>query len=272
MARNLVLLSVALIAALPALSQTSTAKSREELNLGVQAYKNNSYAQAVAHFKQALSLDPSNQDAQLFLATAYMVQWVPGVDSPDNLKIYESAKQQFEAVLQKDSTNSQALASLASMAFNSAQGAANPEQKTAALEEARKWNQRRIEVDPQNAEAFYYLGVISWVEAFIPIQTARVKAEMRVDDPGPFADATVRQQLAGRFWKTIAEGINDLKACLAIDNENEDAMSYMNLLLRIRAPLEDSTDAAKADIAEGEEWSNKSLEMKKIKAGRPPRS
>ena len=46
-------------------------------------------------------------------------------------------------------------------------------------------------------------------------------------------------------------------------------MSYMNLLLREKAVLEDSEDAAKADIAQAEDFSNKSLDMKKIKAARP---
>ena len=46
-------------------------------------------------------------------------------------------------------------------------------------------------------------------------------------------------------------------------------MSYINLLLRKKADLEDTADAAKADIAQAEDWANKAIEMKKIKASRP---
>jgi hypothetical protein len=46
----------------------------------------------------------------------------------------------------------------------------------------------------------------------------------------------------------------------------------MNLLLRKKADLEDTPDAAKADIAQAEDWSNKSLDMKKIKASRPQKA
>ena len=60
-----------------------------------------------------------------------------------------------------------------------------------------------------------------------------------------------------------------LKKCLSIDKENQDAMDYMNLLLRKKADLEDSPDASRADIAQAEDWSNKSVDMKKIKASRP---
>ena len=46
-------------------------------------------------------------------------------------------------------------------------------------------------------------------------------------------------------------------------------MSYINLLLRKKADLEDSPDAAKADIAQAEDWANKAIDTKKIKATRP---
>jgi len=243
-------------------------KSRDEMNHGVQSYKNNKYADAVKHFKEAVRLDPTNQNAELYLATSYMIQWVPGADSPDNKKNYEMAKSEFEKVLKNDPTNSLALASMASMAYNSA-SAGTPEQKTAALEEAKKWNQRRIEVDPKDAEAYYYLGVIGWAQAFTPIQTVRVEQKMKPDDPGPIKDPKIRDELKANYQQTINESIEDLKKCLSIDKENEDAMSYMNLLLRKKADLEDSPEASKADIAQAEDWSNKSLEMKRIKASRP---
>lgn len=243
-------------------------QSRDDMNKGVQAYRNNHYADAVRYFKEAVQLDPTNENAQLYLATSYMIQWVPGADSPDNNKNYQMAQQEFQNVLKKEPTNSLALASMASMAYNSA-SAGTPEQKTAALEEAKKWNERRIEVDPKDAEAYYYLGVIDWSEAFTPLQTVRVEEKMKADDPGPLKDPKVREEMKTKYEKIIDDGIADLKKCLSIDKENEDAMSYMNLLLRKKADIEDSPDASKADIAQAEDWSNKSLDMKKIKATRP---
>ncbi len=243
-------------------------KSRDEMNKGVQAYRANHYAEAVNHFKQAVEYDPGNQNAELYLATSYMIQWIPGAESPDNKKNYDMARKTFEQVLQRDPKNSLALASMASMAYNSA-SAGTPEQKTAALEEAKKWNERRIEVDPKDAEAYYYLGVIDWAQAFTPLQTERVNEHMKADDPGPIKDAKVRDQLKTKYEKLIESGIDNLKKCLSIDKENEDAMSYLNLLLRKKADLEDSPEESKADIAQAEDWSNKSLDMRRIKATRP---
>lgn len=271
MSRTYKLLTFVLTAGV-VLTQAGCAKlqSRDQMNQGVQAYKNNKYTDAVKHFKEAVRLDPTNQNAQLYLATSYMIQWVPGVDSPDNQKNYEMAKQEFNRVLQTDPKNSLALASMASMAFNSAQGAGTDMgQKMGFLEDAAHWNQKRIEVDPKNAEAYYYLGVIDWTKAFAPLQTQRLAEKMTPDNPGPFKDQKAKDDLKAKYEKDIEDGLDNLKKCLQYDKENEDAMSYMNLLLREKAYLEDSPEAAKADIAQAEDWSNKSLDMKRIKLARP---
>lgn len=264
-------LTLALCAGLISLAGCGKLQSRDQMNQGVQAYKNSKYADAVKHFKEAVRLDPSNQNAQLYLATSYMIQWVPGADSPDNQKNYNMAKQEFDRVLQRDPKNSLALASMASMAYNSA-NTGTQDQKLAALEDAKKWNDRRIEVDPKDSEAYYYLGVIDWAEAFTPIQTARVNAHMNPNDPGPLKDAKVKDDLKAKYEKTIDDGMTDLRKCLEFDKENEDAMSYLNLLLREKAVLEDTPDTAKADIAQAEDWSNKSLDMRRIKATRAPKT
>src|SRR5437879_1387416 len=46
-------------------------KSRDQLNKGVQAFKNARYEEAVDHFQTAIKLDPNSADAMLYLATAY---------------------------------------------------------------------------------------------------------------------------------------------------------------------------------------------------------
>jgi len=178
------------------------------------------------------------------------------------------AAQEFNSVLKKEPSNPLALAMMASMAYNAAQ-AGTAEQKTAALDEAKSWNMKRIEANPKDAEPYYYLGVIEWAKAFTPIQTARVGLKMAATEPGPIKDAKVRAELKDKYGQSIDTGIENLKKCLDIDKENEDAMSYMNLLLRKKADLEDTPEAAKADIAQAEEWFNKSIDMKKIKATRP---
>ena len=253
------------------LSSCGKLQSRDQMNQGVQAFKNNHYTEAVKHFKEAVQLDPTNENAQAYLATSYFIQWVPGADSPDNVKNYDMAKQEFNAILKKDPSDKQALASMANMAYNSAT-TGTPEQRKAAFDEARRWNERRIEVDPKDGEAYYYLGVIDYYDALGAISTARVMEKISPNDPGPLKDPKVKEDLKGKYSKSIDDGLNQLKKALSIDKENEDAMSYLNLLLREKAALVDSPDQAKALSGEANDWMDKSLNMKRIKASRPQKA
>ena len=265
------LLVLILVSGLVTLTGCAKLQSRDEMNRGVQSFKNNHYPEAVRHFKEAVRLDPENQNAQAYLATSYFIQWVPGADSPDNKKNYDMARQEFDKILKKEPNNSQALASMANMAYNSAT-AGTPEQRKAAFEEARKWNQRRIEADPKDSEAYYYLGVIDYYDALADIASARVAEKMSPNDPGPLKDAKARAELKDKYGKSVDDGLDQLKKALAIDKENEDAMSYLNLLLREKAYLSDSPDEAKSLSNEANEWMDKSLNMKKMKAARPQKA
>ena len=77
----------------------SKLRARDQLNKGVQAYKNAKYEDAIEHFKNAVDLDPSLVTARLYLATAYAQQYIPGADSPDNNRYAEQAIDVFKQVL-----------------------------------------------------------------------------------------------------------------------------------------------------------------------------
>ena len=53
-------------------------RARDHLNKGVRAYKGAKYPEAVKSFQEAVDLDPEFATARLYLATAYMSQWIPG--------------------------------------------------------------------------------------------------------------------------------------------------------------------------------------------------
>lgn len=262
-------LALGLSSGLLFLSGCAHLESNDEMNKGVIAFKNNKYPDAVRHFQEAVRLDPTNTNAQAYLATSYFIQWVPGADSPDNKKNYDMAQTEFKKILQKDPSNEQALASMASMAYNSATSAP-PDKRKTAFEEARKWNERRIEVNPRDGEAYYYLGVIDYYDALGDIQTARVTEKLTSpNDPGPLPDKKAKEELKDKYGKAIDSGLEQLKKALAIDRENEDAMSYTNLLLREKAALADTPEEAKALWKEADDWLERSLNMKRIKAARP---
>lgn len=244
-------------------------KSRDSLNKGVQAYKGAKYAEAIDKFKTAIALDPTNPNARLYLATAYMTQWIPGAESPENKQLAEEAKREFLEVLRRDPNDRVALASLASLAYNQS-GSLQGDAKTAMLDEAREWNMKLIQADPKNKEAYYSIGVISWSRWYPALGKARAELGMKPEDPGPIKDKKVREALKEKYSAVVEEGIQNLNKALEVDPEYDDAMAYLNLLIRERADLAESTEAYKADVKVADEWVQKALDTKKKKAARQP--
>jgi Tfp pilus assembly protein PilF len=62
-------------------------QARQVLDQGVQAFKEAQFDRAVELFKQALDLDPTLLNAQLYLASAYASQYIPGAPSEENSRI-----------------------------------------------------------------------------------------------------------------------------------------------------------------------------------------
>lgn len=245
-------------------------KSRDALNQGVQAYKAAKYPQAVDYFKTSVQLDPENQNGRLYLATAYMSQYIPGADTPENVQMAKQAKDEFERVLEKNANDRIALASLASLAYQQAQGVTELEKKFQRLDEAKVWYKKLVAADPQNKEAYYSLGVIDWAETYPVRTTARVKLGMKPEDPGPIKDKKVKEELRTRNMPLVEDGVQQLQKALEIDPNYDDAMAYLNLIYRERADLADSPEAYKKDSDVADSWVQKSLDTRKMKAAKQP--
>src|SRR6202046_405773 len=82
-------------------------RARDQLNKGVESYKNNHYEQAIDHFQKAVELDPGLINARMYLATAYISQYIPGVDSPDNLNIANQAIKEYQSVIDANPSRDQ---------------------------------------------------------------------------------------------------------------------------------------------------------------------
>jgi hypothetical protein len=125
-------------------------------------------------------------------------------------------------------------------------------------------------VDPKNKEAYYSLGVIAWAKWYPALMTSRAKLSMKPEDPGPIKDKKVKEELKTTYAATIEEGIQNLQKALDIDKEYDDAMAYMNLLIRERADLAEDKAAYEKDVAVADSWVQKALDTKKLKASRTP--
>jgi len=233
---KLILATVAILA----LALTSCAKlqARDNLNKGVRAFRDAHYENAVNYFKQAVELDPDLTTAEIYLATAYSQQYIPGGRSEDNDKNAKLAIQTFEDVLKRDSNNVNALAGLASMYQSLGQT------DTTQFQKAHDYYLKYAQLDSSNSVPFYAIGSVDWIMVY------------NKNNPLP------EDQQA----KLIEEGLANLDKALALNPDYEDAMTYKNLLYREKARLSDSADEKKQLIAQADEWFNKALETRKKNA------
>jgi tetratricopeptide (TPR) repeat protein len=229
-------------------------RARDDLNKGVAAYKNARYEQAIGRFKEAVALDPSLKNAKLYLATAYAQQYIPGVDSPENLQNANAAIDEYKAVLQQDPKN-----------VNSIKGIAYLYLQMKKFEDAKSYYRKAIDLDPNDPEAYYSVGVIDWTQAYQPRMEERSKLGLRPDEP--LKDKKLCARLRADSENIIQDGIDNLNKALQLRQDYDDAMAYMNLLYREKADREcDQPDQRSADLKTADEWVDKTMAAKKAKA------
>jgi tetratricopeptide (TPR) repeat protein len=274
MSSNRLRIVVALVAVLALAVATTGCKkleARDNLNKGVAAFKNAKYADASDFFKRAIELDPTFPVARLYLATAYMSQYIPGAESPENVDNAKNAEEQFKKVLESEPKNTTAIESIASLYYMQAQGSQKLEEKLARLDTAAEWYKKLTDVEPTRKEAWYSLGVIAWAKWYPAWMEARNNAGMKPEDAGPLKDKKAREALSAKYSEIIDGGIKGLEKALEIDKEYDDAMAYMNLLIRERADLAADAETYKKDTEAADVWIQKALDTRKIKAERAPK-
>ena len=110
-ARLVTVLAVA--AALLSTAGCNKLKARDQLNKGVQSFRSANYEEAIGHFQNAVNLDKDLKVAKMYLATAYAQQYVPGVETPENLRNAQLAIDEYKQVLASDPHNVTSLKGIA---------------------------------------------------------------------------------------------------------------------------------------------------------------
>jgi tetratricopeptide (TPR) repeat protein len=241
-------------------------KARDNLNKGVNSFKAGQYTAAADSFKAAIDLDPDLPSARLYLATAYMTQYVPGSEAPDNKRNADSALKEFKTALDSNLDDKNKLIAMQSLA--------NLYYQMRDYSTAEEWHKKVIAADPKNKEAYYTLGVIAWSE-FVPAwREGRAAQGIKPEDPGPLRDPKnkkepdIKAEMKAKYWQKLTDGIEDEKKALEIDPDYENAMAYMNLLIRYRADLQDTKEQYLADAKEADSWVQKNLDTVKKKAAK----
>jgi tetratricopeptide (TPR) repeat protein len=253
-------------------------QAKMEVKTGNDLYKARKYEEAIQHYKTALQKDPDLSTVYLNLGLSYMALYVPGSthpkdldyvekaiasfkeyqkENPDDTKVNEylinmylnadrkqDAIQYFEEQLARDNTNT---AFMQKLAFLYAQ--------SGKFDEALKWYQRRATVEPNNAEAYYIIGVICWEKSY------------------KFADLTPEDR-----DRIIKSGTAALEKAIKINPKYADAYLYMNLMYREKAKQisidpnavpEDKIDEYNALLDKAKEFQQKAIELRNAAQATP---
>ncbi|MGP0018250.1 MAG: tetratricopeptide repeat protein [Candidatus Sulfotelmatobacter sp.] len=269
MNKNLKIITLA-AAALALLSSVGCNKlrARDQLNKGVESYKNNHYEQAIDHFQKAVDLDPALINARMYLATAYVSQYIPGVDSPDNLRTADDAIKEYQTVIDANPSRDQKV--------NAAKGIAYLYLNEKKWDDAKKYYRMASDLDPNDPEPYYSVGVIDWTACYQPRMEERAKLGMKPEEnlnPKNKDQAKVCSELKAKNSASIQEGIDSLKKAIEIRAEYADAMAYLNLMYREKGDVECDDLAARAeDLKTADHWVDETLRVKKAIADKAAQS
>jgi hypothetical protein len=249
-------------------------KAKMEVKKGNELYNAKKYEEAIKHYKQALKFDKDMDTVNLNMALSYMAMYVPGSTHPKDVEYANQAIAQFKQYLKKHPDDPKVNEYLITMFLNAERTddaiayfenhlKKNPSDtatmqklafiyaKSGKFDEALRWYQRRTQVEPNNAEAFYVIGVICWEKSY------------------KFADVTPEER-----ERLIKLGMDSLERAMKLNPKYSEAYLYMNLLYREKAKMispdpnlfpvpDDKIDEYNGYLQKAKELQDKAVEIRK---------
>jgi tetratricopeptide (TPR) repeat protein len=268
---SVALFAVAMMAVVFGASGCRKLQARDQLNKGVAAYRDGKYDQAIEYFKDAKDNDPTLTNARLYLATAYATQYIPGAPSDENIRMGQAAVKEFQDVLSipTETNNISAIDGIGSILFNMA----GTPYTRARFEESKTYHLKHIALKPEDPEPYYWIGVIDWTLTYR--SNLETRGAWRLSHPGkPLKDddpmpPDVRGDYIKENGQLIDEGIDHLKKALELRPDYDDAMAYLNLLLRRKADEAATPDERASLLKQADDLVEKAKEIKQKKMEAP---
>lgn len=244
-------------------------KARDDLNKGVQAFAAAQFDRAIEYFKDAKQQDPTLMNARLYLAQAYASQYIPGAPSEENKRNAQQAIQEWKEVLQIDPNNLNAIDGIGAMLYYRAGTPFDPKM----MEESKTYHEQHMKLRPDDPVPYYWIGQIDYWIAYRANAQLRFdyndKARKRLEELDPLPPA-VRAQFAKEDAAIVDEGTENLNKAISLRPDYDDAMAYLNLLLRQKGDLEPTAAARDADNKQADALLEKVKEIRQKKMTAAP--
>jgi tetratricopeptide (TPR) repeat protein len=253
-----------ILLAVTALAGCNKIKSKQEIKRGNEFLKAGQYQSALASYEEAMRLDPGEKKLNKHIGLAYMGLYQPGSKHPkdleyaqkaiDHLKAYAAAYPDDEKVreylisiylnaerfddaidfyknemLKRNPKDSKAMQSLAMLYF-----------KKGDFDNGVYWLKKRLEVEGNNPEVYYLIGVQAWDRSY----------------NYPDLDPALRAQI-------VDEGMQALNKAVELKPDYFEAISYINLLWREKAKMETDPAKKQEDIDLANKYLQQALDLRK---------
>jgi tetratricopeptide (TPR) repeat protein len=253
-------------------------RSRTLMNEGNKLYKAQKYDEAIVKYEEIRKFAPDDWGANYQIAVSWLASYHPGSTHPKDMEAADNAIAALErllamkapspeitekvrgfyvgilsdanradkaveyymGLLQKEPANVQLILQLAQIYS-----------KEGNFEGAYEYYNKRAQLEPNNKEAWYTLGVICWERSYRGEQM--ISREERAD--------------------VVEKGLQAMEKALALDADYFDALSYTNLLYREKAKVfanDGKLDEAQVAWQSAESFVKRALEAKKKQAAAAP--
>ncbi len=205
--------------------------AKNELNETARAYRDGHFEEAEQHAKRALSFDPDNKTAAVFIARVIHQQYKPGVDSPDNIAKAREAIAAYQHIMEKDPTNDEAYKAISVL-----YSAIKDDTKL------REWIMKRANdssmPNEKRAEAYAILAGKDWDCSFKITELPDVKVTTNEGGkPSVVYKKPKDQKDFDTAQKCVVRGLAEAETAIKYDPNSESAWSYKTNLLLESAKL-----------------------------------
>lgn len=228
-------------------------RAKNELNEAARTYREGQFVEAEQHSRTALSLDPNNKTAPLFIARTIHAQYKNGVTTPENLTKAREAIEAYRKILESDPTNEEAYKAIAFLY-----------ERIKEDSKLREWiiaraNDGRVEAD-KRAEAYIVLASKDWNCSFQITDLPSNKTTTAT--PGKLTVSYKKPKEQKDFdtaQMCVKRGLEEIENALKFDPNSESGWSYKtNLLLEAAKLAEmDGNTERKAELDKQREAAQK---------------
>lgn len=200
-------------------------RAKNELNETARTYREGHFEEAEKHAKKALSYDPTNKTARIFIARVIHQQYKPGIDAPDNVAKAREAIEAYKKILEMEPNNEESYKAISVL-----YAAIKDETKL------REWILARAN-DPnmpndKRAESYAILAGKDWDCSFKITELPEVKV---TSSDGGTPQVTYQKPKDPKDFdmiqRCVVRGLEEAETAIKYDPNNESAWSYKTNLL-----------------------------------------